>query len=195
MWFRCFHTLSTGKKLYISFDITSSYLHTEIGTIDISALSGSITPTTLSEPCNPQYQGLALSSDGVWITYDSKNLMWPPLEYRSSCSAVLGKTIGIGVRTGRVLIYTKFSLTHPKALERLCRDNLLSLSVLLSLFHGGARDDSLDQLTRWLLIEPHTEDLPLASRQKPTNASITLAEGISKSLVRLTDTLGLRSSV
>ncbi|KAF2190120.1 WD40 repeat-like protein [Zopfia rhizophila CBS 207.26] len=101
----CLQTLSIGKALNsISFDITNSYLHTEIGVIDISALSGSFTPPTGSEPYNPKYRSLALSSDGIWITYDSENLVWLPSEYRPSCSAVLEKTVGISVGTRRVWI-------------------------------------------------------------------------------------------
>ncbi|KAF2195025.1 hypothetical protein K469DRAFT_2455 [Zopfia rhizophila CBS 207.26] len=101
----CLQTLSIGKALNtISFDITDSYLHTEIGIINISAPSSLFTLPTGSEPYNPKYQSLALSSDGIWITYDSENLVWLPSEYRPSCSAVLEKTIGIGVGTGRVWI-------------------------------------------------------------------------------------------
>ena len=100
----CLQTLRIGRALQrISFDVTDSYLHTDIGTMDISALSGSITPAILKHH-NPVYQGLALSSDGVWITYNSENLVWLPPEYRPSCSAVSGKTIGIGIGTGRVRI-------------------------------------------------------------------------------------------
>ncbi|KAF1959162.1 HET-domain-containing protein [Byssothecium circinans] len=101
----CLQTLSIGKRLLrISFDITDSYLHTDIGTIDIRALSGSPSLPTISEPCSPQYQGLALSADGVWITHNSENLVWLPSEYRPSCSAVSRNTISIGVGTGRVWI-------------------------------------------------------------------------------------------
>ena len=99
----CLQTLEVGRTLFrISFDISNSYLYTEIGTIDI--LSGSRTLLTNSEPHNPQYQGLALSTDYKWITYDSENLVWLPLKYRPSCSAVSGKTISIGVGSGRVWI-------------------------------------------------------------------------------------------
>ena len=57
-------------------DTTGSYLHTEIGTIAIDALASNMTPQ------NPRYQGGALSSDKAWITYNSKNLVWLPSEYR-----------------------------------------------------------------------------------------------------------------
>jgi hypothetical protein len=60
-----------------------------MGTIDIS---------------EPQFQGLALSLDGAWITYNSENLVWLPSEYRPPYSAVLGRTIGIGVGSGKVWI-------------------------------------------------------------------------------------------
>jgi WD40 repeat protein len=85
----CLQTLESGRALFnISFDITGSYLHTEIGTIALEASSS-----------------LSLSSDEEWITYNLKNWVWLPSEYRPSCSAVLRKTIGIGVRTGKVWIY------------------------------------------------------------------------------------------
>ena len=101
----CLQTLNTSKVLFnISFDSTGLYLHTEIGTIDISILSGSTILPTILEPYNPKYRGIALSLDGVWITYDSENLLWLPSEYRSSCLAVSGRTIGIGAGTGRVWI-------------------------------------------------------------------------------------------
>jgi hypothetical protein len=101
----CLKTLSVGKTLNsISFDITDSYLHTEIGIIDISALSGLFTLPTGLEPYNPKYQSLALSPIGMWITHNSENLLWLPPEYRPLCSAVLGNTIGIGSGTGKVWI-------------------------------------------------------------------------------------------
>jgi WD40 repeat protein len=101
----CLQTLIIGQALFrISFDITDSYLQTNIGTIEISALSGPRPLLSHSEPQSPQYQGLALSSDGVWITYNSENLIWLPLDYRPSCLVVSENMIGTGVRTGRVWI-------------------------------------------------------------------------------------------
>ena len=99
----CLQIFSVARVLSdISFDISDSYLHTEIGTIDISALPGSVKRPTVSEPRSPQYQGLGLSADGVWITLDSENLVWLPPEYRPHRSAVVRNTIGIGVRSGKV---------------------------------------------------------------------------------------------
>ncbi|KAF2260950.1 beta transducin-like protein HET-D2Y [Lojkania enalia] len=101
----CLQTFSIAKLLRrIAFDITSLYLHTDIGTINIGARTGSPSLPIISEPRSSQYQGLSLSEDGVWITHNSEKLLWLPSEYRPSSSAVLGSTIGIGVGTGRVWI-------------------------------------------------------------------------------------------
>ena len=94
---KCLQTLNIGKTLLnILFDTTGSCLHTEIGIIAIN-----MTPC-VTNPQNPRYQGGALSSDGAWIIYNSENLVWLPSEYRPSCSAVSGKTIGVGVGSGKV---------------------------------------------------------------------------------------------
>jgi WD40 repeat protein len=101
----CLQTLGIGRRLSnISFDTTGSYLRTEIGTIDIDASSASNMTPNVADPQNPRYKGWALSSDGVWITYNSTNRIWLPSEYRPSCSAVLGMKIGIGVGSGKVWI-------------------------------------------------------------------------------------------
>lgn len=92
----CIQTLTVGKSVYrISFDISGSYIQTEIGTADISALPGLVTL---------QYHGLALSADSVWVTYRAETVVWVPSEHRPSCSAACGNTISIGVGTGSVWI-------------------------------------------------------------------------------------------
>jgi WD40 repeat protein len=53
----------------------------------------------------PQFDGVALSSSGEWITYNSKNLIWLPPEYRPSCSAVSAGMVGIGVGSGEVWLF------------------------------------------------------------------------------------------
>jgi hypothetical protein len=53
----------------------------------------------------PRSGGVALSSSGEWITYNLKNLLWLPPEYRPSCSAVSGGLIGIGVGSGEVWLF------------------------------------------------------------------------------------------
>ena len=99
----CLQTLSIGKALgNISFDTTGSYLHTDIGTITLHAASASNVSLNKIEAQIPQYHGVGLSPNGEWITYNSENLVWVPFEYRPSCSAVSGRTIGVGVRSGKV---------------------------------------------------------------------------------------------
>ncbi|KAF2187665.1 WD40 repeat-like protein [Zopfia rhizophila CBS 207.26] len=101
----CLQTLHTGKVLCnISFDTTGSHIHTEFGAMVIRESSVSSITKTVTEPQSPQYQRGALSPDGAWITYDSENVVWLPSEYRPSCSAVSGKTIGIGVGSGKVWV-------------------------------------------------------------------------------------------
>ncbi|KAK7177316.1 Vegetative incompatibility protein HET-E-1-like protein 15, partial [Paraphaeosphaeria sporulosa] len=102
---KCLSTLQVGQALHlVAFDVSGSYLHTNIGTIDVSALSDPASLTIVSEPYSPQYHGLALSADGLWITYGAEHLVWLPSEYRPSCSAVSRDRISIGVGTGRVWI-------------------------------------------------------------------------------------------
>jgi WD40 repeat protein len=98
----CLQTLNIGKALYhLSFDPTSSFLHSEIGSI---AIHGPETSSEIAvvEPALPQYLGTSLSSDSIWIKYGGRNLLWIPSEYRPSRSAVCGNRIGMGVATGRV---------------------------------------------------------------------------------------------
>ena len=111
-------TLEVGKALGdVSFDATDLYLHTEIGTIAINVSSASYTTPIVAKRKGPQYQGGGLSSDGVWITYDSENLVWLPSEYRPSCSAVSWNTISIGVRSRKVWI-CHLSLTNLRNIVR-----------------------------------------------------------------------------
>ncbi|KAF2686545.1 hypothetical protein K458DRAFT_415891 [Lentithecium fluviatile CBS 122367] len=53
---------------------------------------------------NTVHQGLGMSSDGNWISYDAENILWLPSEYRPSCVAVSNNMIGIGTSHGRVWI-------------------------------------------------------------------------------------------
>jgi WD40 repeat protein len=102
----CLQTLEVGRSLsQISFNHTGSSLRTDIGALALtpSSLSSS-NLLCASDPQSPRYQGWALSADGEWITYNSKNWVWLPSEYRPLCSAVLRQSIGIGVATGKVWI-------------------------------------------------------------------------------------------
>jgi WD40 repeat protein len=100
----CVQTLNVGKILSgFSFDLTGSYLYTEIGTIDIQSLETSIR-TDIVKPACPLYVGTGVSSDGIWIQHAGKNMLWVPSEYRPSHSSVSGTMVGVGVGSGRVWI-------------------------------------------------------------------------------------------
>jgi WD40 repeat protein len=52
----------------------------------------------------PVHPAIGISSDETWITYNFQQLLWLPLEYRPSCSALSGRRIGIGTLSGKVWI-------------------------------------------------------------------------------------------
>jgi WD40 repeat protein len=88
----------------ISFDSSDRCLHTNVGAIDISVVPIWIPAFFFVRPQIPKYQGIGLDADGLWITYNSRNLLLLPSEYRSSCSAVSGNAIAIGTSRGKVWI-------------------------------------------------------------------------------------------
>ena len=101
----CIQTLETGRTFSsITFDITGSYLYTDRGTLVINTPSASKTTAGNMECLTPQWQGVGLSEDGYWITYNSENVVWLPSEYRPGRSAVAGwrGMIGIGTDSGKV---------------------------------------------------------------------------------------------
>lgn len=106
-------TLAIGTTLYnISFDITSAHLNIDIGVVVLDTLLAlDIAP---SAPA----QGYSLSSDGTWTTWDSKNLLWLPTEYRLVRSVVSASSrhrlyIGTGVNI-QVFQLKKHLLGAPK---------------------------------------------------------------------------------
>lgn len=99
----CLQTFMIGRVLRrVSFSTCGLYLRTDIGTIDISAVTDQTSFSVHAEVQTPQYRGLGLSADCRWITYNSENLVWIPAEYRSFCSAVSETSIGVGCEDGRV---------------------------------------------------------------------------------------------
>ena len=79
----------------IAFSTTDSYLLTNRGALNL---------TLSAATCYASYQSGGLSVDGIWITCNSKNVVWLPAEYRPSCSAILRRNISIGVGSGKVWI-------------------------------------------------------------------------------------------
>ncbi|KAK2038165.1 WD40 repeat-like protein [Colletotrichum somersetense] len=106
---QCLRTLDVGRTLsYISFSTTGSQLDTEIGEIDLETPLTESTTTEISltnATEKSHFGGYAISTDNVWITRDSTNLVWLPPEYRSRTSAVAGSTVAIGCASGRVMAF------------------------------------------------------------------------------------------
>ncbi|KAJ4286511.1 hypothetical protein N0V90_013211 [Kalmusia sp. IMI 367209] len=102
----CLQTVEVGRLISnISFDSTGFYLHTNTGAVAIDDLSRPNRTTALMKPL-PQHQYTGLSSDNAWVTYNSKKMLWLPLEYRPSSSVISGKKIAIGVTSRRIWIHT-----------------------------------------------------------------------------------------
>ncbi|KAK0723464.1 WD40-repeat-containing domain protein, partial [Lasiosphaeria miniovina] len=113
---RCLQILNIGTTLSsIAFDSTNSLL-TNIGYINVS-LSSAVREASLRDADITSYQsitseqhqalvrvGVGLSSDGSWVTLDGRRIVWLPPEVRLSESAILGKTVVLGSRSGRVTI-------------------------------------------------------------------------------------------
>src|SRR5206468_867064 len=81
---------------------SSSLLETESESGDTDA-AAAIIATGAKAPEESQYS-YGLSSDGSWIAWHGRNVLWLPSEYRPSCSAVSEPTVAIGCPSGRVLV-------------------------------------------------------------------------------------------
>lgn len=109
----CKQTFEAGRVLaHLLFDpMTNTRLFTDIGllNLDLPALPPAIdnqsTDATLR---GVRHSGWGISTDGIWIVKDEKNMLWLPPEYRVEGSAVVGSTVAMGCRSGRVLVM-KFS--------------------------------------------------------------------------------------
>ncbi|KAM6506442.1 hypothetical protein FSOLCH5_013423 [Fusarium solani] len=109
----CVQTLEIDRVIaYLTFDpMTNSLLSTDIGllNLDLPALPPAIdSQSTEAVSRDVRHSGYGISADSIWIVKDGKNMLWLPAEYRASASAVVGSTVAIGCRSGRVLVM-KFS--------------------------------------------------------------------------------------
>ncbi|KAH7112703.1 hypothetical protein EDB81DRAFT_590839, partial [Dactylonectria macrodidyma] len=96
----------------LSFDpMANSLLSTDIGllNLDLPALPPAIdNRSTYATLGGVRHSGWGISTDSVWIIKDGKGILWLPREYRVMKSAVVGSSVAIGCRSGRVLVM-KFS--------------------------------------------------------------------------------------
>ncbi|PVH74834.1 vegetative incompatibility protein HET-E-1 [Cadophora sp. DSE1049] len=89
----------------LSFDITNSTLITNIGRIqlDISRAPLLLTSTQdIDDKGNRKGMGIS----GHWVTWNSKNLLWLPPDFRAISSDISpsGSTIAVGCQSGKVFI-------------------------------------------------------------------------------------------
>ncbi|KAJ5275613.1 Vegetative incompatibility protein HET-E-1 [Penicillium chrysogenum] len=101
---KCVQSFNIGTIFStVSFDKTSSHLCTDLGLVPISS------PLDMAEGGSTtrelRMQGLGVSYDRRWITWNLENLLWLPSEYRPSCSTVEVSTISIGCDSGLMLIF------------------------------------------------------------------------------------------
>ncbi|WAO93446.1 Vegetative incompatibility protein HET-E-1 [Fusarium falciforme] len=108
----CLQTLEAGRPItHLSFDLMTNSLSTDIGllNLDLPALPPAIDNQSPDVPLpGVRHSGWGISTDGVWVVKDGKGMLWLPPEYRVMESAVVGSTVAIGCRSGRVLVM-KFS--------------------------------------------------------------------------------------
>ncbi|RYO76123.1 hypothetical protein DL764_010304 [Monosporascus ibericus] len=98
----CLSTL-TGHGDYVNsvaFSADGNYLITDTGIIPLP-VSSKIGPLLTARQQSPNdYYNLGIKNE--WITYNYRNLLWLPLDYRPTCSAVTAQAIAVGCGSGRV---------------------------------------------------------------------------------------------
>ncbi|KAJ5337516.1 uncharacterized protein N7506_005538 [Penicillium brevicompactum] len=127
----CTATLKIGTIIHhLAFDITDSYLCTDIGTFGLNsslplptepstAAALAAVPTTASLPvmatpvASPltqaiDSQGAGVSADRMWVTWNSHRILWLPPAYRPGAWAAKELTLAIGCPSGRV-VFVEFS--------------------------------------------------------------------------------------
>ena len=90
----------------LSFNPQDSYLVTDIGSIILDLSSSHSTQ-------EPNWSRYSIRSDRFWITWNGRNVLWVPPEYRSLTSTVRETSIAIGCKTGRVILIKFSSIIYP----------------------------------------------------------------------------------
>ncbi|KAK1840383.1 Vegetative incompatibility protein HET-E-1-like protein 7 [Colletotrichum chrysophilum] len=91
----------------LSFEVSDTHVITDIGSIAISNSALEVTPIVLRTP--HQYSvakrnGVGISTDRCWITSHNEKILWLLVEFRPSCSAIVGSKVAIGCNSGRVIL-------------------------------------------------------------------------------------------
>ncbi|KAJ5808099.1 hypothetical protein N7474_009368 [Penicillium riverlandense] len=111
---QCTSTLSVSSSCSIRFDEdNSNLLHTGDGAFNLESSVSVTTFPGISLPL-PQQFGYGFTDDRTWVTYQGKNLLWLPPDYRPSSGDAFAArpfswpmseaNLAIGCSSGRVLI-------------------------------------------------------------------------------------------
>ncbi|KAL8366656.1 hypothetical protein RB595_010495 [Gaeumannomyces hyphopodioides] len=97
-------TTFEGATSTLSFDATSSYLHTDFGAKVVRKQPTSNAAAHQAYLQHQDFEGIGISADRTWITWNGQNLLWLPSKYRPLYSATTRFTIALGCSSGRVLL-------------------------------------------------------------------------------------------
>ncbi|KAL8318521.1 hypothetical protein RB597_005684 [Gaeumannomyces tritici] len=109
-------TTFEGLTSAVSFNETGSYLHTDFGTklLHKQPVAG---PAAVQAHLPYQdFEGIGISADRAWITWNGKLFLWLPTEYRGSCTAGTKLTMALGCSSGRVLFFQCQELPDKESL-------------------------------------------------------------------------------
>ncbi|EJT68819.1 hypothetical protein, variant [Gaeumannomyces tritici R3-111a-1] len=100
----CITTLD-GSTSTLSFDDTGSYLQTDFGTKLLQKQPAAGPAAVQAHLQHQDFEGIGISADKAWITWNGKHFLWLPTEYRGQYTAIAGLTIALGCSSGRVLFF------------------------------------------------------------------------------------------
>ncbi|KAL8285641.1 hypothetical protein RB600_009867 [Gaeumannomyces tritici] len=98
-------TTFEGHSDTVSFDATGSYLHTDFGAKLLSKQPAAGAAALQAHLQREDFEGIGISADQAWITWNGQNLLWLPTEYRPQCSAIAGCTVALVSPSKRVLFF------------------------------------------------------------------------------------------
>lgn len=103
----CLQTFQVGRApSLLAFDKGSSTLRTEHDMLKIEGFPSSYTTSASSDTQGLSCPLVGITSDLVWLTRDSTRTLWIPSDFRPSCTAISSTTIGLGVASGKVWVYS-----------------------------------------------------------------------------------------
>ncbi|KAL8329143.1 hypothetical protein RB597_004737 [Gaeumannomyces tritici] len=98
-------TTFEGHSDTVSFDATGSYLHTDFGAKLLSKQPAAGAAALQAHLQREDFEGIGISADQAWITWNGQNLLWLPTEYRPQRSAIAGCTVALVSPSRRVLFF------------------------------------------------------------------------------------------